>query len=320
MNKQSAFNLQDIKVIQLGLNTADMVGTLRLYGDLFGFVNGGGNAIWGELIKIQDLPPDSRSLMWWMCGGTSYFQLELFHHTSPAQRQKPADWRPCDHGWVRFGVAVSDFDRVTRGLARWKIPVIGNSGTKGSRRLAFRDPFVGVIVEAVESTAKTCPYILYGTNSVADLAAAKRLYEKAIGATLEPLEKLHTPADEALWGLTNATRDGFVVSFGDTSFEIVCYSNPKGRPRPDDRKISDQGIMNLALGSRDANAIRGLIERIRSDGYEPTVVIDGSGVVATYFNGVGCELEVVSTQEEADAPLGFVPSVPFLPETVVSDS
>src|SRR5207248_2327521 len=135
MNAQPRAETLDFNLSQLALNTTDMSASLRLYSELFGFRNAGGNAFWGELARVQGLEPDAHCVMWWMVGGATFFQLEFFHHGHPKQRPQPKDWRPSDHGWVRFGVAVDDFDRVVAGLQRRAIPVLGSQGAKGQRRL-----------------------------------------------------------------------------------------------------------------------------------------------------------------------------------------
>src|SRR4051812_15820268 len=112
MAHQPRADMKDVSVVQIGMNTADMAGTLGLYSDLFGFVNAGANALWGGVMKIQGLGDDAHSLIWWMVGGAPFFQLEFFTHGQPKQRPQPKGWRPCDQGWVRFGIAVNDFDRV----------------------------------------------------------------------------------------------------------------------------------------------------------------------------------------------------------------
>jgi hypothetical protein len=66
-----------------------------------------------------------------MVGKRPFSQLELFHHGNPAQQPLPEDWRPCDHGWVRFGIAVDNFDQVMSGLARRSIPILGTAGATG---------------------------------------------------------------------------------------------------------------------------------------------------------------------------------------------
>lgn len=312
MNSQSAIGVDKVSIVQIGMNTSDIAGSLRLYNELFGFANAGGNALWGNVMRIQGLDTDSRSIIWWMVGGAPFFQLEFFHHANPQQRPLPADWRPSDHGWVRFGICVADFDRVATGLKRWGIPTLSAPvGAAGRRRLAFRDPLVGAIVEVIESAARSCPAMTYASSSVADLPAARHFYGEVIGCALEPLERLHTPADEALWGLAGAVRDGFIARFGDIAVEVVAYANPVGRPRPD-RRVSDQGIMNIALGSRDIAVMRMLLERIRADGHVPTYVIEGEDTMGTYIVDPGCELEILASPERYDGAIGFAPAGPFL--------
>jgi catechol 2,3-dioxygenase-like lactoylglutathione lyase family enzyme len=304
--------LDAIRIVQIGMNTSDLAGSLRFYREVFGFSNAGGNVLWGDIMRIQGLDPEARSLIWWMVGGATFFQLEFFHHSKPMQRPLPVDWRASDHGWVRFGLAVSSLDRVESGLNRWQVvPVVTPAVGGGTRRLAFRDPFVGVIVEVCESRASTCPTLTYVASSVASLARARQFYGEVIGLELEPLDRLHAPADEALWGLANADRDGFTARLGEMTIEVLEYRNPRGRARPD-RLISDQGIMNIALGSRNLAQIRALIERIRSDGHQPTFVFEGTETLGTYFVDPGCELEILSVPEQNDAATGFAPAGPFL--------
>jgi catechol 2,3-dioxygenase-like lactoylglutathione lyase family enzyme len=314
-------DIQDVSVVQIGLNTNNLSGSLYLYAEVFGFANAGSNAIWGDTMLIQALSPADHAVVWWMIGDAPFFQLELFYHGSPKQRLQPADWRPSDHGWVRFGIAVDDFDRVVKGLGRWNIMPLGTAGIRSERRLAFRDPHIGCIVEVIERAAPGLPTVIYATRSVADINEARHFYQEVIGAPLEPLEILHQPADEALWGLVGAQRDGFLARFGTRVIEIVRYSDPEGRPNPADRLTSDQGIVNLALGSRNAKVIGDLIERIRDDGHPPTIVFgDGGDMIGTYFADAGCELEVFASSPQNDAAGGFTRAAPFLAHSGISSN
>lgn len=304
----------EIVLCQLALNTAELSGTLFLYHDLFGFTNAGGNVLWGDVMRVQGLPRDSHAMLWWMAGGAPYFQIELFHHGRPKQRPLPADWRPSDHGWTRFGVAVADFGRVLSGLQRHAIPVLGSAGTEGQRRLAFRDPYAGVIVEVMEAASPCPPAVVYATNSVPDLAKARYLYAEILGAELAPLELLHRPEDESLWGLPHARREGFLVRLGGSYLEILRYEAPAGRPRPADHSIADQGIMNIGLGSRDKQVIRAFIARAQAAGLKTTAVMDRGDTLGTYIVEPGFEHEPMSTPVENDAIYGFARVGPFLAE------
>ena len=157
-----------MEFVQVGLNTSDLAGSLRLYSEAFGFENAGGQGLWGETIRTQGLGSDCRAMMWWVVGSQEFFQLEFFNHTQPAQRPLPEDWRPCDQGWVRIGIAVPDFAQAVSVLERNGIALLGTAETP-ARRLAFRDPYVGIAVEIVERTGLSGPVFLYATSSVLDL-------------------------------------------------------------------------------------------------------------------------------------------------------
>jgi catechol 2,3-dioxygenase-like lactoylglutathione lyase family enzyme len=315
MNKQARSDVAKLSIVQIALNVSDLPGSLQFYNQVFGFKNAGGNMLWGNVMAMQGLDTSGRAHIWWMVGGVPHFQIEFFHHTKPAQRPQPADWRPSDHGWVRFGLHVSNFNQVADGLKQWDVPLIGGPvGGSGKRRLTFRDPFAGAIVEAIESDAGTCPKLAYATCSMPDMARARHLYSEVIGAALAPLESLHTPDDEALWGLPGAKREGFLTHFGDTAIEVVSYSNPAGRPRPADHCTVDQGIMNLAIGSRDPEPVRALIKRLQADGRKCTAVADAGQLVGTYCIDPECEYEIFASPEDMDATLGFVPAAPFIAE------
>jgi catechol 2,3-dioxygenase-like lactoylglutathione lyase family enzyme len=301
-----------LRLVQLALNTCDLSASLRLYAELFGFANAGGSAAWGPVLAMQDLPDDAHCLVWWMVGATPLFQLELFHHGSPDQRPQPSDWRPSDHGWVRFGVAVSDLDRVVAGLERFRIGTLGRAGTRPTRRLAFRDPHVGGIVEVIERRGEPAPAIVYVTSSVADIGAAERFYRQVLGAPIRPLGDLHSLDDEDLWGLPGARRDGFLVELPGGLLEIVEYASPEGRPHPPDHRTSDQGIMNVALGSRRQETIRALIDRVHGHGIRTPVVVDNTMLTGTYIIEPGYELELMNVPEELEKMLGFVPTDPFV--------
>ena len=304
----------ELAFCQIGANSNDIVATLRLYSQLFGFSNAGGAPAWGDNLRVQGLGADAHMMMWWMVGDQPFFQLEFFHHGNPAQRPLRDDWQPTDHGWVRFGVAIRDFDRVVKGLERLSIPMLGTRGSAPNRRLAFRDPHIGCIVEAIERVDGPSPEVTYCTTSVADLEAARTLYGKTLELELGPIDALHTIEDEAMWGLGNAQRDGFIVRMAGGLLEVVEYQSPAGRPRPSDYRTSDQGIVNVGLGTRTKALAQEMIRRVKADGRTTTYELDMNNLVATYSVDPGYEIEFLSPPRELDAFLGFEKTVPFLAE------
>ena len=323
----ASVNPSDMAVVQIGLNTADMPGSLRLYAELFGFAHAGSNAFWGPPSAIQGLGPNTRGVLWWLVGRQRFFQLELFQHTVPRPQALPQDWRPCDHGWVRFGIAVTDFQSVIDVLARWHIPLLSPVVERhGLRRAAFRDPFVGVIVECLEDGAALPggvrqraldfdPAFIYATSSVADLDSARNFYRDVLGLTIEPREILHSDADEAVWGLAGAKLQGFLARAGDYWLEVVAYSNPAGRPRRQNYCVADQGIMNVALGSRHYDVIDATLNRVKQAGIQTGMRFGKQPVAAQFLLDAGREIELIALPEALDAAVGFTPVTPFFGTT-----
>jgi len=104
---------------------------------VLGFSSAGGRPRWGaHAARLQELPTgdDTYVMLWWLVGRQRFGgQIELFHHTSPAQRPRRPDWQPSDLGWSRFGVVVPDFDRHLRTGSR---PPRGRACGRRARRRA----------------------------------------------------------------------------------------------------------------------------------------------------------------------------------------
>lgn len=311
--------MNDLNFFQIGLNTVDLAATLRFYTEVFGFANAGGQAGWGNVMKVQGLEAEGQALCWFMVGRHSGIQLEIFHHTNPLIRPQPADWSPADHGWVRYGFALEDFDGALSRLAERAVPLLGGVVERdGARRFAIRDPYCGIVIEVIEDKgqftpamsepANDCdPLILYATSSVSDLEAARRYYSEILALPLEPIERLHLDGDEGVWGLAGARRTGFLVATANGMLEVVEYQSPRGRVRRADHRLSDQGIMNIGLSSPDMTKIDRVIERLDAEGNPPPWLILGPDLLGTYINDADREIELLSLPEHVRRELGFRP-------------
>jgi catechol 2,3-dioxygenase-like lactoylglutathione lyase family enzyme len=297
-----------LDVLQIGANSSDLPATVRLFAEAFGFRNAGANMLWGRSLGVQGLPPDGRAILWWMVGAQPFFQLEFFHHTSPAQRPKPADWSPADHGWGRFGVAVTDFDQALAVLARNGIalpaPVVGG---QGARRAAFLEPWLMTVVEVQEDRTLPGPVVTYAASSVDDLEGARVFYRDVLG--LEIVED--SGGEDELWGLEGARRRSFVARDSrGLRLEIVEYLG--GRPRPADYRCSDQGVVNVCLGGTDAAPVKAAMARARAAGIVPPLVLEGGGLCCGYLTAPGREIELAAIPEARHATAGFVAAAPFI--------
>ncbi len=308
-------------ICQLALCTSDLPRTAQLYGQGFGFADAGGKPIAGEwLARIQGLGADAATMLAWQVGRQDFFQLEFFHHTDPLQRPLPDGWRPCDLGWVRFGIAVPDFDGALERLARLGVTTVtAPMSCDGLRRVCFRDPYAGIVVEVMEDGAglpggvrprfyDLAPAVVYAALSVGDLDRARAFFVDAVG--LEPAAvRLHHLEHEALWGLDGARCETLVLAGGgDILLEIVRYDDPAGRPRPGDHRVSDQGLMNIAVGYRDRGSADALLARVVRGGYPLNAPLPETPAGGTYCcDADGNSLELLSAPREFDPTFGFVP-------------
>lgn len=308
-----AFLMAHLKLVQLALTTRDLPAALRFHAEIFGFSNAGGIPIWGSPMRLQGLDSSARAMMWWLLDGQDFFQIELFAHSEPFPQAKAEDWRPNDLGWVRFGIYAPSVNAVKQALSAWSVSLIGERrDEKGSHRIVFTDPTTSAMIEVIEDdTVERCT-VAYVTYSTADIESSRRFYGETLGLPLLDRNLLHLGRDEALWGLDGAETDGFVVETPGPWIEIVQYRNPVGRPKSANARITDLGIMNVALGAADEDAVRGMIMKVQAEGYSTTPVFGDGGSVVTYLTEPGSEIELIAVPEKAAAQWGFRPIAPFL--------
>lgn len=299
--------------------TDDLPASVALYRDVFGFADAGGDVLSGpQLASTQGLGDDASCILWWMVGRQEFTQLEFFTHTLPRQRPLDPSWRPCDLGWVRWGIAVADFDAVQARLADRGIdPIAAPIVVAGLRRLCFRDPYVGTVVEVMEEGQALPggirprhrdlePALAYAALSVQDLDVARKFYVDTLGL-VEIDAELHPPESEATWNLPGAVREAMVLRADNVLLEIVRYAEPVGR-RHHDRRLSDQGLMNVAIGFRDRERLGELYDRIREGGYRILTPLTDTATAVTYVeDGEGNSVEILSMEPELDSRFGFAP-------------
>jgi catechol 2,3-dioxygenase-like lactoylglutathione lyase family enzyme len=306
---------------QIAFSVTDLEATHAFYRDRLGFLPAGGTESFrGPLAsEVQGLP-DAASVCWWMVDGREFMQLEMFQFESPPVRPLPPDWRACDIGYTRVGLHVRELDAVLERLdAAGVRPLAGVEGEPGARRTCVRDP-EGGLLELMEDDPRPgdAPPRLRGdvpvvarsvTASVPDLAKAHRFWVDALGLGEARDVTLHGPDHEALWGLAGARRESLLLWAGDFLVELVQYADPRGRPWPKGYRISDQGILNVALGFRDRAEFREVYQRVVDRGYTPNrePLELGDGGVVYCNDDQGFSVELMCTAPEMDAAVGFVP-------------
>ena len=274
--------MTELPLNQIALSVADVQRSQRWYRDVFGYQESGGTNMFIPLLgsdKVQGLP-QATSTCWWLMDQQEFFQLELFQFSKPTAQPLPADWRPCDIGYTTIGIHVADFDATLMRLARRRTPLLSDPiGEPGARRVCVRD-LDGVLLEVMEDDPRSGdprarPYAdvpvvtRFVTLSVPDLGRARRTWSEVLGLPEVTDVRLHGPEHEALWGLAGATRESFVLRAGDVFIEVVRYLDPVGAPWPPGYRISDHGLLNVALGLPTYDAVTSLVARCEAAGIPP---------------------------------------------------
>jgi hypothetical protein len=85
------------------------------------------------------------------------------------------------------------------------------------------------------------------------------------------------------------------------------------RARRPDHRISDQGIMNVGLGAREAATVSRYLRRLTDAGYVPPFIYDQDGIACGYILAAEREVELTSVPKGMDALPGFAPASDFMP-------
>ena len=235
------------------------------YANVFGLVKSGKAVFFPPSTSTVQGIPGAWEKCSWLIDQQDYFQLEFFQFWTPRSRLKADDWRPCDIGYNMVGIAVNDFDQALRNVCAYScrdMPEV--VGETGQRRACVVDP-EGNLVEILECDPLTrvegvnrgilrpeVPAVVRTMRaSVPCLEDARQTYVEAMGLQEVGDLRLHSPQDEALWGLPGAKCKTLLLRSANFLLELVEYQSPAPKSWPDNYSIADQGFMNIALGYRD---------------------------------------------------------------------
>lgn len=306
---------------QVAFSVVDLAATEQWFGEGLGLWPAGG-ARWlmrGPLTSsIQGLPGVA-STCWWMVGANEFFQLEMFQFERPLSRLIAHDARPCDIGYARIGVWVSDFDQALARLARLSsLPISAPIGPAGRRRACLRSPD-GAYIEIMEDDPLRGAGLLQSrsdcgvavrsvTLSVPDLTRSEDFFARGLGLKRSDAA-LRVPEHEALWGLAGAQTRSRVLNAGSVLVELSQYLDPIGRPRRTGYRICDAGILNVAFGARSRRDHGTLYRRAQAAGARENrkpVHLPRAGVV--YVNDPDqFSVELLWMAPGSDTRWGFTP-------------
>lgn len=310
------------KITQVAMCTNNLPATVRTYTEVFRFADAGGELLWGDWLgEIQEVDGDLVTSLWWVVARQAFLQVELWQHSTPAPAPLPDDWRPSDLGWVRWGFAVPDFDECLERMRRAGLGLYTEPQEhRGLRRVCFRDPNIGVVVEVFEDGAAVPggirpmqfdvkPSVIYAGLSVPEIEPARRFLVDAVGLVEEPPNTVHDSGAGSLWGLDGADPEVMVVRGSDVFVEVVAYPESERRHTTSERRLIDQGMMNIAVGYRDRRDLDELVESLETHGHTLTNQLppppDAAG--AYVRSSEGLSLEIMSVSQDRDSHFGFAP-------------
>jgi catechol 2,3-dioxygenase-like lactoylglutathione lyase family enzyme len=309
-------------IAQIALNgTASLDTVVAFYVDTLGFLpTAGGLAVGGpEIARLQGIDAPTAELdMRWAVDRTDFMQLELFTYTQPVPRPRPTDWSPADVGYNVVTVHVSNFDATLARLAdHGAAPLSPAAGPAGDRRACVADPN-GNLIELVErDPAPQVEAIRPEANAavrgiritVPDLAGAQAFFTETLGLTASAAP-IHDATHEALWGLAGRVPELVALTDGRMVVELANYG-PATRDWPEDHRISDVGVLNIAFASsdnkQDYDDTRARIMAAGPHTVHPEAVLrpDLQGSYVTSDQGFSVEL--IYIEPSAFADFGWAP-------------
>lgn len=231
------------------------------YCDMFGFLPASQTIFAGPLAtRVQGVPKDL-NFCYWAVDGKRQFQLEFFNFISPKVNTKPDNWQPYDHGYNIIGIHSWDFEQtIVRLQASEACQLSDVKGEQGQRWLMVTDPD-GNYVEVTEADPlaekdKVYPEIpatvRYVRMSVADINQAKLLWQSSFGLTENSSAQLPRYHDEVLFPKQDPSYQQCLLQGQGILLELRQYTQPIAQPRLATHNVTDQGIMNIAIGADSA--------------------------------------------------------------------
>ena len=298
----------------------DLHETHRWYQEVLGFLSSGWTDAFGgpDLADLQGLSdPDCKLNIAWMVERNEAFQVELFEYLRPPSRPRSEGWTVRDHGYTLTTLFVADFDGTVERARRDGSLTAAPIGEPGTRRALVTDPN-GNLLALIEEDLRVpggADADRPGVNvsvrgiraSVADLERSLAYFVDGFGLEVVDAE-LHTPEHEALWGLEGAERDIRVLAAGEVFLELVQYRDPPGRPFPDDYRLSDAGVMNIALATTSRSLQGKVRDRLVAAGHESRDFAASDDVYVSYVtDDQGFSVELLYMAPAAYADFGYVP-------------
>jgi catechol 2,3-dioxygenase-like lactoylglutathione lyase family enzyme len=299
-----------ITVCQVALSTLDLERTHAWYRRMFGLLQAAGprhaeGEKYGRVSGLGDVSFD----VWWLVDAQPNFQLELFQFQRPPMTPLRVDHRRSDVGYTTIGIHMFDLDAALARLRAEGTQIATITGSLGNRRVTLRDPD-GVWLELFEQDLLAAPQprawpeagavVRMISLSVPDLDRALAFWTSTLGLMSADNLRVRDSAHE------NEPSRTAILRSGDILIELLEFAAP--RPRPPGYRISDQGILNVALRAPDRASLDDAYQRALNAGYralsEPSHV-PGLATVVYLVDDQDFSVELLHV--ESPERMGFVP-------------
>ena len=235
---------------QIALSVRSRSESSEFYSKIFGVEKvGETDAFTGaQTDQVQGMA-NSTSVVNWHMDDRPYFQLELFEFSSPKPVEFATRRLPQDVGYSRIALEVSDIEAIHDKCREANCADLSDvMQIEGRAYFCMKDPN-GILVEVGQSAtafagnhfARLCGIAL----TVPDMQQAVKSFRDGAGCPLHS----DAPIDKGLlWGEENANKSITLLDGTTVWLELSVYQQPNSKPWPENHKLNDIGILNIAIG------------------------------------------------------------------------
>jgi catechol 2,3-dioxygenase-like lactoylglutathione lyase family enzyme len=294
---------------QIAITTLDVARSKEFYGALLGFRCTGYVPVRGAIAARLLEAPCVDGQCHWLAGDDPFFQLELFHFNEPGSRRM--DWRREAYGYSRIVIEAADPGAMLKRLLPLGIELVnGAADSRDGSSISVRDPD-GILVELIGSrTVRRAGRIVGIAATVENLQEARRYYASGFGLN-EVASRANSRPDlrqsEGEREGNQRIRGQVTLSAGPYWLELTEYAAAAWSSTASPRKLTDQGLMNIALGVRKTSEFHRLHRNVREQGYSSATKPVSAALSHTVYiqHASGLSVELLQLPPIFDSVWGF---------------
>lgn len=273
------------QINQIALSVSNLAESIAWYGAL-GLEASGGQAMKSrsEYLAMWRVP-EREGRMEWLVGRNPMTQLELFHFTKPSPRPLSPTRTARDEGYGSISIFVVAFEQQLNRLKSSGTP-FEITGAPGSRSLWVKDPDrIPVELmerdvlasEPVQADGATLAGIRAVSLTVSDPRRTEEFWTSALGFSPVSAD-LYAFNPLPSWWSSGAEWRERVLKGGSILVRLLAPASGDIIDRPEDFKLIDIGVVNIAAIADSAEAHQHFIEALQASGFEfstPTPLSSG---------------------------------------------